>query len=94
MSQKVTVAGYQTLFKLLTKKRYEQDRTLFDKAVILIRLDELQARAMRMRRINKPTYQGTKITFEAVKNTDEYNAELQRIVVEGEHLGLNFETKK
>lgn len=94
MSQKVTVAGYQTLFRLLTKKKYEQDRALFDKAVILIRLDELQARAMRMRRMNKPTSQGTKITFEAAKNTDEYSAELQRIVAEGERLGMSFETKK
>ena len=90
----ITVKSYQMLFPRLTKKIFEEQQKLYQRAVIEIRLDNLQEHAAYMKRCNKPTSGGTKITFCAVKSSEEYKRELERIIADGEKLGMKFEKEK
>ena len=72
----------------LTKKLYELDEETYKKCIILARLDQLQDKFMKVRRINKPTYKGTKINYEIVRTRREYRQELENITKEAEELGM------
>ena len=47
-----------------------------------------------LQKIGKPTKNGTRMTFAPVQSAGEYEAEMQRILEDGEKLGLKFEKKK
>lgn len=87
----ITVKSYQMIFPRLTKKIFEEQQKLYQRAVIEIRLDELQTHATYMKKCNKPTSSGTKITFCTVKSSEEYKRELERIIADGEKIGMKFE---
>ena len=72
----------------LTKKLYELDEETYNKCIILARLDQLQDKFMKVRRINKPTYKGTKITYEIIGTKSEYKQELENIIKEAKKLGV------
>lgn len=84
----------QLTYTGLTKKEYEKNPKLFETIVIYIRLDELQEKGMYMKKRNKPTRFGTAITFEPVRSQEEYKTELEKIISDGEKLGLEFERMK
>lgn len=75
-------------YRSLTKKLYELDEETYNKCIVLARLDQLQDKFMKVRRINKPTYNGTKITFEIIRTRSEYKQELENITKEAKKLGM------
>lgn len=78
----------------LTKKLYELDEETYNKCIVLARLEQLQDKFMKVRRINKPTYKGTKITFEIVRTKSEYKQELENITKEARELGMTVKEEK
>lgn len=89
--ERIRVKGYQVLYPQMCKKAFEISEELYNMALIKIRLEELQERGAFLHKIGKPTRKGTKMTFNTVNNTVEYERELQKIVDDGEKLGLKFE---
>ena len=87
----ITIMKYQMRYLKLTRKMFEEQKNLYQNALIHIRLEELQEKGACMVKCNKPTSSGTKITFRPVKNADEYQKELNKIVSDGEKLGIIFE---
>lgn len=94
MDDKIKVLSFQMSFKHLNKKLYENDIDTYKKAVIVIRLESLQKRYVKIKRMNQPTNSGTKITFESISEQSEYKRELANIVNDGKKLGLSFEPAK
>jgi len=90
----IQLTGYQIEFPKLNKKFYDEQYKVYKIALIYIRLDELQEKASYATRFNKPNRNGTKITFKRVNNAEEYQRELQRIIEDGEALGLKFEKQE
>lgn len=78
----------------LTKKLYELDEETYKKCIVLARLEQLQDKFMKVRRINKPTYKGTKITFEIIRTKSEYKQELENITRETRTLGMIVKDKE
>lgn len=87
----ISILTYQLEFYSLTKTLYDEKPKTYAIAIIAIRLEELQEKAAYAARYNKPNRNGTKITFKTVKNAEEYEKELKRIINDGEMLGLKFE---
>lgn len=78
----------------MTKKLFDEKERFYQIAVISIRLDELQTKGAVLQKMGKPTKSGTRMTFAPVRSAGEYEAEMQRILEDGEKLGLKFEKKK
>ena len=57
-------------------------------------MDELQTKGAVLQKMGKPTKNGTRMMFTPVQSAGEYEAEMQRILEDGEKLGLKFEKKK
>lgn len=89
---KTKVLKYQVEFTRLNKKLLEEEPELYKTAVIIIRLDELQEKGAVMIKMNKATKNGTKITFRPVDGYQECYEEQQKIIKEGEALGMKFKT--
>ena len=81
-------------YRSLTKKLYELDEETYKKCILLARLDQLQDKFMKVRRINKPTYKGTKITFEIIRTKNEYKQELEDITKQAKELGMIVKDKE
>ena len=90
----ISVTKYQIDFSKMTRNLYEQNQELYQKALVHIRLNELQKKGAYMIRCNKATNKGTKITFAPTQNEEEYQKELERIISDGEKIGLKFEAVK
>lgn len=88
MGEKITLLSYQMTFSGLTKKLYEETPEVYEKAAIIIRAHELVRVRAKMRRKNKPNTNGTKFTFEALKENEEIIQEAKRINEESIKLGL------
>lgn len=94
MENGIKLKEYQINFVKLKKKIYEEDKRRYDIAINVIRFNELQERAGKMKKLGKPSTRGTKITFEPVQTVEEYEEELKQIIEEGKELGLKFEKVK
>lgn len=81
-------------YRSLTKKLYELDEETYKKCIVLARLVQLQDKFMKVRRINKPTYKGTKITFEIIRTKSEYKQELENITRDAKELGMVVKDKE
>ena len=55
----------------LTKELFELDEITYKKCLVLIRKRELTRAAMRIKKINKPTRNGTRIVFELISSIEE-----------------------
>lgn len=88
------ISKYQMSFTKLTRKLYDENQKFYEKALIYIRLDELQERCAYMVKRNKPTNSGTNISFEVVNSKEEYQEQLEKIISDGEKIGLKFEKIK
>lgn len=94
MENGIKLKSYQINFVKLKKKIYEEEKRLYDITINVIRFNELQKHAGKMKKLGKPSTSGTKITFEPVQTVEEYEEELKRIIEEGKTLGLEFEEIK
>lgn len=74
----------------LDKDLFEKAKVIYEQLLVDVRLKELQKTGGYMVKRNKPTRKGTKIKFEVVKNKNQYLEELNRIIKDGEVLGLSF----
>ena len=81
-------------YRSLTKKLYELDEETYKKCIVLARFDQLQDKLMKAIRINKPTYKGTKITYEIVRTKSEYKQEIENIIKEAKKLGMEVKDKE
>ena len=88
---RIKVLKYQVNFSQMTRKLHHTKRRIYDLAAISIRLEELQNKAARMVKINKPNALGTKITFEVLETAEAYQEAYDEIIRDGEALGLKFE---
>lgn len=81
-------------FTRLTKKLQGKEPDFYAKAVILVRLQELQEHFAYMVKCNKANSSGTKITFVPIRSVEEYIEKHKEIIADGEKLGLVFVTEK
>lgn len=91
---KLKIVKYEMTFTKMTKKLFDEQEKVYRVAMISIRLDELQGRAGVMVKAGKPERNGTRITFRPAQNAEEYKNELDKIIEQGEKLGLKFEKIK
>ena len=78
----------------MTKKLFDEHENIYQIAVIIIRLNELQKKGAALQKIGKPTKNGTKMTFAPVQRPGECEAEMQQILEDGKKLGLEFGKKE
>ena len=78
----------------MTKKLFDEHENIYQITVINIRLNELQKKGAVLQKIDKPTKNGTKMTFAPVQRPGECEAEMQRILEDGKKLGLEFGKKE
>lgn len=78
----------------MTKKLFDEHESIYQIAVINIRLNELQKKGAALQKIGKPTKNGTKMTFAPVQRPGECEAEMQQILEDGKKLGLEFGKKE
>lgn len=90
----VTVLRYRKTYSGMTKKLYEENLSIYRATLIDIRLHELQKKRCCAKKMSKPNRNGTTITFVQVKNEEEYQQELQKIIEDGKKLGLEFRKVK
>ena len=85
---RVTVLSYQVTYKALTKKLFEENEQEYRKALLYARANELANMGSKMRRMNKPQKNGTKITFEKVASEEELIIEANLINAECVERGI------
>lgn len=90
----IRIIKYQMTYSGMTKKLYEENPNIYQRALIDIRLHELQAKGCYVQKMNKPNRNGTAITFAQVKDGEEYQTELQKIIEDGIKLGLKIKKVK
>ena len=86
------IIKYQVCFTRLTKRLQEFNPIFYDRAIIQVRLQELQEEFSYMVKCNKAHSSGTKITFVPVRSVEEYKDKLREIIADGEKLGMEFST--
>lgn len=94
MEHKITIMKYQLMFPRMTKKLFDEKERIYQITVICIRLDELQTKGAVLQKMEKPTKNGTRMTFAPVQSAGEYEAEMQRILEDGKKPGMKFEDKE
>lgn len=70
MSEGVSLRGFAFTWPLLTAKMQQENPVEYEKCILYIRREKL-CNGFMAKRICKANYQGTKITFEKVKNREE-----------------------
>ncbi len=78
----------------MTKKLFDEHKSIYQITVINIRLNELQKKGAALQKIGKPTKNGTKMTFAPVRRPGECEEEMQQILEDGKKLGLEFGKKE
>ena len=63
--------GYKTTYPRLNKKLYEENRRVYDGALIGVYITELH-NGFKVKRVNKANRQGTTITCRVIRNDDEF----------------------
>lgn len=74
----IQVKGYKETYPNLNKKLYEEDRRVYDGALIGVYITELHS-GFKVKRANKANRQGTTITCRAISNDDEYIKQVKEI---------------
>ena len=76
---KIKLQGYQMIYPELDKQFYEKESKAYHSALMLIRANELVRNGMKMKRVNMPDAEGTKVTFTTVKDSEEFMVEIRKI---------------
>ena len=78
-------------FTKLTRNLLELDEITYKKCVVLVRRRELLKRCMRIKKINKPTNGGTKITFELIESLEDVKKEFEDVYKNISELNMSHE---
>lgn len=78
----------------MTKKLFDEYEEIYRIEVINIRLNELRQKGAVLKKIGKPTKNGTRATFIKAQSAEEIEREIQKIVEDSEKLGLEFKGEK
>lgn len=87
---KATLYEYQIQYTKLTKKLYEEKRDVYDIAMIVFQIDELNKGAY-MRKMNKPNSKGTAVTYRMCKTPEELIQKINLLEQDAAKIGITIE---
>lgn len=84
------VLKYAFINPKMNKKLFEENRKIYDKVMIFIRIDELNNKCAYLVKTNKPTKNGTKFTFKTCETYDEWEREFDRLKKDAEKMKITL----
>lgn len=90
----VRVLKYEFINPKMNKKLFEENRKIYDKLIIFIRVDELNNKCAYLVKVNKPNRSGTKFTFKPCETHDEWEREFDRLKEDAEKMKVTLTRKE
>lgn len=85
----IMIKGYSMRWQSLTKKFYDEKTELYNSCVIVIRIREMN-KGMKLHRMNKPTRNGTTMSFQRIESKEEYDRELLRLEEDAKKIDIKI----
>ena len=88
MKKNLTLLGYKITFPGLKKELLDEQQVMFERAILIIRANELQEKKSKMVKMHKPNRNGTSFEFKRLESNGEIVQEVENINSECVCLGL------
>lgn len=88
MKGNITLLGYKITFPGLKKELFDEQQVMFERAVLIIRANELQEKKSKMVKMHKPNRNGTSFEFKRLESNEEIIKEVEIINSESVQLGM------